>query len=146
MRKDDGVLRVLLGVRVTLLGCIDSPPETLNPPQKPTEEGRVGGGGQREPAAGLLMEHRARAQRLEGAAGRHPNPTYRAPLERKEETPGSHSGSHTENQAQPEPTAHALLAQAPLHLPRPLLMPQAGGEGQKPQRMGCGSPALRPAG
>ena len=52
------------------------------------------------------------------------------------------AGGHTENQAQPEPTAHALLAQAPVHLPRLLLMPQAGGEAE-PQRLGRRNPSQR---
>ena len=71
--------------------------------------------------------------------GRHPNPTCRAPLKRKEGPPRSHGGGHTENQA---PRAHSrhLLTQAPAHLPRPLLTPQAGeeGRGRNPSRWGAG--------
>lgn len=149
VRKDDGVLWVLLGVRVTTSGLHRLPPGDAKPPAE-TNGGRKGGRRRPERASSRPPDGTQSKSPDAGRSSKQaPNPTCRAPLERKEEIPGSHSGGHTENQARPEPTGHALLAQAPVHLPRPLLMPQAGGEGQKPQRLGRGGggcPALRPAG
>lgn len=53
----------------------------------------MGGGGQREPAAGLLMEHRARAQMLEGAASRHLIPPAGHPSRGKRRSQGHTAGA-----------------------------------------------------
>ena len=71
--RNDRVLWVLLGVRVTTPGLHRLPPgEMLNPPRNPKEGGRVGGGGQREPAAGFLMGMQSKSPDTGRSSGQAP--------------------------------------------------------------------------